>query len=207
MVKERINAKYMKRIIATILASAMLLSLTACGSGAVSTKAGTNKSGVQDVIDSMIAAENEDITESETETESDTTLSASDPIDETLTTTFAADENVDVDLTVLSATMVFSTVYDMLVDPDLFLGKVVKMNGLFTYYYDEENDLYYYACIILDATACCSSGMEFVLAGDYTFPDDFPEDGAEITVTGVYELYDEDGFTFCRLANASMVVD
>ena len=33
----------------------------------------------------------------------------------------------------------------------------------------------YHACVIPDATACCAQGIEFTLAGDHRWPDDYPE--------------------------------
>ena len=40
-------------------------------------------------------------------------------------------ENVDVDLTQMNATMVYSEVYNMLYYPDEYVGKIVKINGPF----------------------------------------------------------------------------
>ena len=42
-------------------------------------------------------------------------------------------ETVDVDLTVLSSTMVYSEVYNMVLEAEGYVGKTVKMNGLFAY--------------------------------------------------------------------------
>ena len=111
---------------------------------------------------------------------------------------------VDVDLTELSSTMVYSEVYDMMFEPEKYLGKTVRMEGMFAYYYSEAKDTYYYACIIQDATACCAQGIEFVLEGDYTFPDDYPEAGDDITVTGVFDTYQDGDATYCTLVNATM---
>lgn len=118
-----------------------------------------------------------------------------------------APQEIDVDLTALSSTIVYSTVNDMLVKPEDYIGQTVKMNGAFAYYHDESADQYYYACIIADATACCQQGIEFVLDGDYTFPDDYPEPDENITVVGTFDTYDEAGRTYCTLRNASFVTD
>ena len=60
----------------------------------------------------------------------------------------------------------------------------------------------YHACIIPDATACCAQGIEFVWEGDHVWPDDYPEEGADIIVTGRLETYDENGFTYLHLVDA-----
>ena len=58
-----------------------------------------------------------------------------------------------------------------------YLGKTVKARGEFSIYQLVTDgvlqpDPVSYACIISDAAACCAEGMEFVLEGDYTYPDD-----------------------------------
>ena len=117
---------------------------------------------------------------------------------------------VDVDLTVLSSTMVYSEVYNMLYnDPAHYLGKTVKAKGTFSIYQLVTDgvlqpDPVAYACIIADATACCAEGMEFVPEGDLTYPEDYPELGAEITVIGEFQSYEENGMTWYHLANARL---
>ena len=118
---------------------------------------------------------------------------------------------VDVDLTVLSGIMVYSEVNSMISFPDNYIGKTVKMQGQFTIYQaTDENgafipDKMFFACMIADATACCAQGLEFALAGKPVYPDEYPELGAEITVVGTFEWYEEDGCRYYRLGNASFV--
>ena len=122
----------------------------------------------------------------------------------------ASADGVEVDLTVLSSTMVYSEVYNMLYFyPEDYYGKTVKANGIFAIYQMvvdgvTQPDPVAYACIIADATACCAEGMEFVLEGDYTYPDDYPELGAEITVIGEFQSYEENGMTWYHLVNARL---
>ena len=118
---------------------------------------------------------------------------------------------IDVDLTALSSTMVYSEVYSMMSFPDDYIGKTVKMKGQFAVYQaTDENgafipDKMFFACMIADATACCAQGLEFALAGKPVYPDEYPELGAEITVVGTFEWYEEDGCRYYRLGNASFV--
>ena len=113
-----------------------------------------------------------------------------------------AQGDVDIDLTVMSSNMVYSQVYDMISNPDDYIGQTVRMDGLFTLLGDEVTGAIYYGCIVQDATACCASGIEFVPAGDLKYPDDFPEEGAEITVTGTFSTYYEDGELYCTLKDS-----
>ena len=113
--------------------------------------------------------------------------------------------NIDVDLTILSSTMVYAEVYNMLVDAQKYVGKTVKMNGLFTTALDEETGERYFACIIQDATACCAQGIEFDLAGTFNYPEDYPALGDEICVVGVFDTYQEGNYVYCTLRNAKFI--
>lgn len=113
---------------------------------------------------------------------------------------------IDIDLTEMSSTMIYSEVLNMMTTPDDYIGKTIKMAGNFSIYEDPESGNIYYACVIQDATACCSQGIEFKLKGDYKYPDDYPELGTEIAVTGVFHTYNEGEYTYCELENAEMTV-
>lgn len=110
--------------------------------------------------------------------------------------------DIDIDLTTMSATMVFSEVQNMMLDPKSYLGKTVKMTGNFSV--AEAGDNRYFACIIADATACCAQGIEFDWAGDHSYPADYPEKDSEITVTGVFTTYMEGQQTYLQLKDADL---
>ena len=103
--------------------------------------------------------------------------------------------NVDVDLTILSSTMVYAEVFNILAKPDSYIGKTVKLNGLFYSSYYE--DSMYYFVVITDATSCCPQGLEFVWNRKY--PEDYPDERSKIEVTGVFSSYDELGETYYHL--------
>ncbi len=111
-------------------------------------------------------------------------------------------KNIDLDLTKHSATMVYTEVFNMMVEPESFEGKVIKMKGLCSVYTDEEDGLDYYSCIILDATACCAQGVEFRLNTDYAFPNGYPAENQEIEVTGIFHSYLRHGYDCFCLSNA-----
>ena len=111
-------------------------------------------------------------------------------------------EGIDIDLTRLSSTMVYAEVFSMMTNSKEYVGKKIRMKGIFSYYHNKPTDTYYFACLIKDATACCAQGVEFVLKDNYSFPDDYPRPGDEIIVTGVFEPYLEDNYTFYHIADA-----
>ena len=190
----------MKRIFCLLLAVCMMASLCACGKD--SEKDAGNDASSSNEKSSASAESIPTPKEQETPDEQQT------PEEPEQTQTSA--DGVDVDLTVLSSTMVYSEVYNMLYnDPAHYLGKTVKARGTFSIYQLVTDgvlqpDPVAYACIIADATACCADGMEFVLEGDYTYPDDYPELGAEITVIGEFQSYEENGMTWYHLVNARL---
>ena len=184
----------MNRLLCLLLAAFMMLSLCACGKG--SEKDAGNDTPSSDV---EVSAPTESIP-APNEQESPGESEPSQP----------SAGKVDVDLTVLSSTMVYSEVYNMLYnDPARYLGKTVKARGTFSIYQLVTDgvlqpDPLSYACIISDAAACCAEGMEFVLKDDLAYPDDYPELGAGITVIGEFQSYEENGTTWYHLVNARL---
>ena len=191
----------MKRLFCLLLAVCMAVSLCACRKD--SEKVAENNTPSSDGEVSAPAEIIPTPDEQETQDEQQT------PEEPEQTQTSA--DGVDVDLTVLSSTMVYSEVYNMLYFyPEDYYGKNVKMTGQFNVYqWVDESGIVAdmpvaYACIISDATACCAEGMEFVLKDDLAYPDDYPELGAEITVIGEFQSYEENGMTWYHLVYARL---
>ncbi len=166
-----------------------------------------NTNSVDKVIDNQIADEDRknETTESEeassnVESNKDTedTISGAEDVRNT-------DGTVDYDLTQMSSDMVYATVYQMMVTPEEYEGKTFRIDGNFYATYYEATKKYYFYCVIQDATACCAQGMEFVWEnGSHIYPDEYPEENAEIVVEGTFETYKEEGNQnlYCRLSDA-----
>lgn len=167
----------MKKSIYYLIILAMILSLSGCGNNSV------NKEASESMDSDKTAGTQKNSSPEE----------ASDSID-----------GIDVDLTQLSSTMVYSEVYNMMVTPEDYIGKTIKMKGQFAVYQNEETNNLYYAVIIADATACCSQGLEFIWKGDHSYPNDYPESGKEITVVGEFQTYEENGVQYCHLIDADI---
>lgn len=91
---------------------------------------------------------------------------------------------IDYDLTNMSSTMIYAEVFNMLIEPEKYENKRVKMKGFFTIYNEGSNDEVY-SVIVPDATACCQQGIEFF----YDFKDNKPVANSEITVTGIFNIH------------------
>lgn len=107
------------------------------------------------------------------------------------------------DLSVMSSTAVYAEVSNMMQKPKAYEGRRVRMKGRFNVL--EENKRVYFSCIIQDATACCSQGIEFVLAGKHAYPADYPAKDSEITVEGRFKTYREKGALYCHLVGAKLL--
>ena len=91
---------------------------------------------------------------------------------------------IDYDLTNMSSTMIYAEVFNMLIEPEKYENKRVKMKGFFTIYNEGSKDEVY-SVIVPDATACCQQGIEFF----YDFKDNKPVANSEITVTGIFNIH------------------
>jgi len=101
----------------------------------------------------------------------------------------AAAYAVDVDLTTMSSTMVYAKVFNMLGNPDAYLGKTIKMNGVYAAATDDKTGKHYHYIIVEDAFACCQQGFEFIRNGKYVYPQDYPPEKTKIEVSGTIKSY------------------
>lgn len=196
----------MKRYGAIFLAL-LLLALTACGGGEAAATRGTAGSAGS-VAQLMESATQNGGTEpplppsaaSELLPSADEKTPAADGETDALSPEPPGADGVDVDLTQMNATMVFAEVSNLMFDPDPYVGKVIRMRGMAVSSTDPDSGATYHAVIIRDATACCASGLDYVLTEGQAYP----PDEAEVTVTGEFELYEEDDLLYCRLRDATL---
>lgn len=118
-----------------------------------------------------------------------------------------ADPNVDVDLTVLSANMVYAEVYNMMMYPDDYLGKTIKVSGpYYPLFYDGTGNYYHYV-MIEDALACCQNGMEFIWdEGEHVYPDEYPKQDDVIEIVGELKSYKEEQYIYYYLDVDEIVI-
>lgn len=112
---------------------------------------------------------------------------------------------VDVDLTQISETVRFAEIYNMILDPESYEGKTVRMSGQFREFPYLENGSSYYAVVVQDAGACCIQGLEVVLDEGSTVS--YPENNSMVTVDGVFETYQSNSVVFCRLRVQDFQID
>ncbi|MFI3169018.1 MAG: hypothetical protein R3Y06_03635 [Faecalibacterium sp.] len=172
------------------LAIVILLAIsTACGQEEESQA--NSIASVNDVISSQMALKDSDSSDSEQLLEQDSASSdsAQDAQEENAEAAETDGLVADVDLTELSATMIYAEIYNMVTMPLVYHGKTVKVTGYYDEYYDVMSDTLYCSLFVMDALACCAQGLSVEFGDDYVYPDDYPEDGAEITIYATFEIY------------------
>ena len=187
-----------------LLAAVVLIS--GCGKRADNGKGINSGETVDKVIESQVKKEEQKKTEESTkeDTQKNNQQNTDTQTPESVQGTVNAPEAaVDVDLSVMDSDMIYATVYQMMSDPEQYVGKTFRSEGKFYVTYDEMTKNQYYYCVIKDATECCAQGLEFVWGdGSHIYPDEYPTDGTEVIVDGTFELYMENDSRYCRLANA-----
>ena len=218
----------LKRFMVLISVLSMVLTVTGCSGDSQTAGSRLNTENAVDKVlnqktggeDAKSTTETGITTETETttETEKSTEMEATDVTDSTSEPTYGQvvngdssviaqykSDGVDVDLTLMGSDLVYATVYQMMSKPEEYEGKTIRIEGKYYASYYPITDKYYNYCLIADALACCSQGLEFELAGGAVYPDDYPADQSEVVVTGVFETYTEEAgqtFYYCRLRDA-----
>ena len=192
----------MKRFTSLILCLFVFSLLSGCSENSddPKTRIIAQTTGVRDVIESQMAKEDGS---EETTLETSAPTPTPDPLTDETAESLGAN-GVDYDLTILGSDMVYAEIYNMMIFPKTYIGRSVRVKGVFTVYYDEANDKYHFACFVSDAAACCQQGIEFILDGNKAYPADYPAEGAEICVEGVFGTYEEDGAADWALTNAKL---
>lgn len=122
---------------------------------------------------------------------------------ETAAVTYS-DKEVQFNLAGMSGTMVCSMIYNIVSEPSKFMGQIIRLSGYYSAWEDPNTGAVYHSCVIPDATACCAQGMEFVWNGEHAYPDDYPELGTDMIVTGRWESYMEGDYMYLHLTDAQV---
>ncbi|MBF1156989.1 MAG: hypothetical protein HXL84_06690 [[Eubacterium] sulci] len=187
----------MKKILACIICLTLAFGVTACGKASDKDSNGDTKiiSDAKNKQENSKSNTKKDVSKKEVAVDAGKGKSSK-------SKSKASSNKIDVDLNNLNANVVYAQVFQMMTEPDKFIGKRIRMSGQFNVYAAQEGNpsgvTEYYAIIIADAQACCQQGIEFVWPG-HTYPDGFPEVKSNASVTGIFEVYEENGKKYCRL--------
>lgn len=106
-------------------------------------------------------------------------------------------EGENIDLTKLNATMLYARLVNIYDDPESYIGKTIKMQGQFSIATSNSTNQNYYYATIYDEVMCCQAGVEFIWdENSHKYPDEYPSEGEQIEIEGVFSSYEEEGETF-----------
>lgn len=183
----------MRKIIILLLVLALLLS--GCGNTAASSKLSKNK-----------AAGANETTRSQTTTAG--AVKSSEADDAGGSTSEKAKQSsdfdpsdIDVDIT---ENMYVAYINEIYINTEDYLGKVIRIQGMFQAYTDENTgNTYYY--VYRTGPGCC--GNDGSMCGfEFTWDGDMPKDNDWIEVVGKLRQYEEDGTAYLTLDAESVTV-
>ena len=127
--------------------------------------------------------------------------------EESIDVTAASEQDIqdeELDLNSLKPEDMYTELFAMRVAPEKYEGRLISMEGLFTVYQEDPEKDYKFMVVTDEIEACCGQGLEFIPAGDPDFPEDYPDPGTPVRVTGRFEVYDDEGDTVGRLTDAKL---
>ncbi len=90
-------------------------------------------------------------------------------------------DDIDYNLTEMSATIVYSQIFDLVSNPSEYTDARFIIKGEMVESEDAETGEKFYAIIIADATACCAQGLEVFFPEEIPVPEELP---ATVTIQG-----------------------
>ncbi|MDR2743192.1 MAG: hypothetical protein LBB98_13725 [Treponema sp.] len=98
---------------------------------------------------------------------------------------------------------------DVYLNPEEYMGKTIKLEGLFKSYPVEEYGSSY-CFVIRYGPGCCgndgSAGFEVAWDGEPASENPYPEENAWVEATGVLKTYEEDNYPYLYLSLSSLNV-
>ena len=179
------------KITAALISAAMLLG--SCSDNSIAGENAMIDAIISEAVSSAEAGNNAIITSAEEKAANYTVQS------DTTSAPDAAPGNIDMDLTQMNSTMIYSVIYDLMIKPNDYYGKTLMVDGYFDTVVNEQLGVRYYFVVVPDATACCAQGLEFKLPEGTVYPDDYPEPGTDIRVQGVLGSYEENGQAYAYI--------
>lgn len=185
----------MKKMIAILLAGLLIFSLCACGGQSQPAPADTTAPQSDNVDRISTTSPGTSISVPETSVDITTSsLAVSENVEQQeAAAAKLADYKVDIDLEGLNKNMITAQMTAISQDPSSYLGKTIRVTGVYDQSYYEQLDKYYNWVLGYDETGCCAAwGIEF-------YGDEVPEKidpWTSISMVGTISTYDEEGIAY-----------
>ena len=116
-------------------------------------------------------------------------------------TGFAEPAEVDLDLSVMPASIAYAQMTAMQREPEAWIGQTLRIAGIFNDSEARQKGV----VIVADRAGCCETSLDFICAEPFPWPDDYPELYSRIVLVGRYEPSAE-GTGACCLTDAVIEV-
>jgi hypothetical protein len=174
---------FMKKILALVFViAAMLLIGTACQSA--SAQSADNASADTDAADSGLIAY--------TDESDDDSCCVTEPVEK-------YNSALALDLTAFSVTEASDIAHRISESPQAFEGTTIKVKGHYEYAANYNTGGVIHSVVVDNDTGCCPGVIELIWNGEHKFPEDYPEENAQIETEGVLKSYEEAGATYYYL--------
>lgn len=102
---------------------------------------------------------------------------------------------IDIDVSVMSDVMAYSTLENIMYNPTEYIGKMAKIKGSFYYEYYEELNMKFYAILLMDETDCCMAFAEV----EFEEGIEYPRVGDECVIIGEVKTKMVDGYEYAYI--------
>jgi uncharacterized membrane protein YcgQ (UPF0703/DUF1980 family) len=109
----------------------------------------------------------------------------------------------DVDVIEIKEKLFVAQTNDIYINPDDYMGKTIKYEGIFDSVYYEATDRMY-CFVIRYGPGCC--GFDDYAGFEVSWSGDIPENNDWVEVVGVLGEYEEDGYSYLILQLSSLTV-
>lgn len=101
-----------------------------------------------------------------------------------------------IDFTNMNYNMVTAKLFNVLIEPEKYLGKQIKFRGQYFAVMEEGFSEPLHSVLIYDATACCQTGLQFMLPEGKAYP----EEKTPIEISGVLSYKEVNGMDYFYVA-------
>jgi hypothetical protein len=111
-----------------------------------------------------------------------------------------------VDMARFSDTMAYSQMMNIALSAEEYAGQTIRASGFYLAYTLEDTGEVLHYIAQQDAAACCSIALRFELTGTHQYPQDYPEQGSDILVTGVISTFTFNDYVYPLLVANSIEI-
>ena len=114
------------------------------------------------------------------------------------------EQPIRVDLTKMSAIMIYGLMYDIVSSPMEYEGQKMRLVGEYSSFKNPETGEMEHTITFYDTSFCCHVDLRFYLKGDAVYPKDYPRDGSQMTVVGFLHVEGEGKKATCWLEDGKL---